>query len=88
MCLLRRPFACLHYTPGQVDLYRDCPFWDDIDKCASKDCIIQGVDEVCIYVSSSGNAWLTLLQSKIPVKWRTAALGKVGEPSLSMVRTF
>lgn len=51
----------------KVDLYRDCPFWDDVDKCASRDCIIQGVDE-----------------SKIPVKWRTATLGKVGQNSLTM----
>ncbi|CAG7854695.1 ERO1-like protein 2; AltName: Full=Endoplasmic reticulum oxidoreductin-1-like protein B; Flags: Precursor [Serendipita indica DSM 11827] len=29
----------------KVDLYRDCPFWEDDDKCASRDCVIRAVDE-------------------------------------------
>ncbi|KAG8834481.1 hypothetical protein FRC17_008537 [Serendipita sp. 399] len=67
-------FDLLHQIVGtpffryyKVDLYKECPFWDNGDKCSSIDCVIQAVEE-----------------SKIPEKWRTATLGKVEMPSLTL----
>lgn len=31
----------------KVDLYRDCPFWNDNSLCMSPDCTVSKVDEVC-----------------------------------------
>lgn len=39
--LVQTPF----FRYYKVDLYKECPFWDDVDKCASRDCVIQAVDE-------------------------------------------
>ncbi|CAG8742038.1 14793_t:CDS:2, partial [Acaulospora colombiana] len=48
--LVQTPF----FRYYKVDLYKDCPFWDDVDKCASRDCVIQAVDEVKrVYVDQS-----------------------------------
>lgn len=60
----------------QVDLYRDCPFWQENGFCMNRECGITTVDEVWVILAEL-SALLTTPQSEIPERWRAAALSKV-----------
>lgn len=78
----------------QVDLYRECPFWEENTLCMNKDCIIATVDEVCYPSLLPLLDQLTIVidhshcdtQSQIPEKWRAEALSKLELPPEEEVR--
>ena len=69
-------WAELTDTTKQVDLYRECPFWEENVFCMNRDCSIVTVDEVGtaldVAVSCS-----TCRQSEIPEQWRAGTLSKL-----------
>lgn len=37
----------------KVDLYRECPFWEENVFCMNRDCSVFTVDEVCTFLDVS-----------------------------------
>jgi hypothetical protein len=71
----------------QVDLYRECPFWEENGSCMNRECGITTVDEVrSLYILRKILAHHE--QSEIPERWRAAALSKIESSSLEKVLFF
>ena len=79
--LVQTPF----FKYFRVDLYRDCPFWQEHGLCMNRECGITTVDEVRCYFALSLH-YLTSVQNEIPESWRAAALSKVEMPGKDEVR--
>lgn len=73
--LVQTPF----FKYFRVDLYRECPFWQENGFCMNRECGITTVDEVRTSYPGARTTLLTLyhLQSEVPEGWRAAALSKV-----------
>ena len=41
----------------QVDLYRECPYWQENGFCMNRECAITTVDEVCITLRELANPY-------------------------------
>lgn len=66
----------------KIDLFRECPFWQEDGSCMNRACAVQETDEVRISASSHlRGCTLTslILQDHIPEAWRSGTLGKVKE---------
>ena len=63
-------------NPIQVDLYRECPFWEENVFCMNRYCSIITVDEVGTFLDATAHC-PTCWQSEIPEQWRAGTLSKL-----------
>lgn len=90
-------FVCIHQLDislmppkRQIDLSRECPYWEANGYCILRDCAVTTVDEVRLPISLTFVAVVTLTiapnQTDIPEAWRTECLSKLNRPHTDELR--